>query len=102
MFEQAACASCRRSGSAHVGLEALRTLAGLVVDTAYIPLNKSGSRPRDDAASDSEHEIRRLVHAAQNDDDATRRHTVDGIKHLADKRETPTPEDRRFRISSDR
>ena len=72
MFDRAACASCRRSGSSHVGLEALRALAGLVSDAACIPLNKSRSRSRDDAASDSEHEIRRLAHAAQIDDDATR------------------------------
>ena len=72
MFDRAACASCRRSGSAHVSLEALSALAGLVFDAACIPLNKSGSPSRVDAASDSEHEIRRLAYAAQNDDNATR------------------------------
>ena len=72
MFDRAACASCHRSDSAHVGLEALKALAGLVSDAACVPINKSRSLSRDDAASDSEHEIRRLAHAAQNDDDATR------------------------------
>ena len=72
MFDRTACASCRRSGFAHVGLKALSALAGLVSGAACIPLNKSGSRSRDGAASDSEQEIRRLAHAAQNDDDATR------------------------------
>ena len=38
MFDRTACASCRRSGFAHVGLEALRALAGLVSDAACIPL----------------------------------------------------------------
>lgn len=72
MFDRAACASCHLSDFAHVGLEALKALAGLVSDAACIPINKSDSPSRDDAASDSEHEIRRLAHAAQNDDDATR------------------------------
>lgn len=72
MFDRTACASCRRSVSAHVSLEALKALAGLVFDAACFPLNKYGSPSCNDAASDSEQEIRRLAHAAQNDDDATR------------------------------
>lgn len=72
MFDRAACACYHRSGSAYVGLEALRALAGLVSDAGCIPINKPDSPSRDNAASDSEHEIRRLAHAAQNNDDTTR------------------------------
>ena len=76
MFDRSACTACRRVDTAHVGLDDLEALAGLVCDIDCGSLNKSDSASRVDAALDSEHEIRRLAYAAQNDDDATR--TVPG------------------------
>ena len=76
MFDRAACTACCRVDTAHVGLDTLKALAGLVCDIDCESFNKSDSPSRVDAALDSEHEIRRLAYAAQNDDDATR--TVPG------------------------
>jgi len=72
MFDRTACAACRLVDTAHVGLDALRTLAGLVCDAGWISVYRSGSPSRVGATSESEREIRRLAYAAQNDDDATR------------------------------
>lgn len=71
MFDRTACAACRRADTAHVGLEALRALAELVCD-AGTSVDISGSPSRVGAALDSEHEIRRLANATQNNEYATR------------------------------
>lgn len=72
MFDRAACVVCRQVDTAHVDLDALRTLSGLVRDVGCVSVDNSGSPARSDAALDSEQEIRRLAYAAQNEDDTTR------------------------------
>ena len=70
-LDRLACACCCPVGMAHVNLERLHALAGLVYDAVSGMLAKSSAQSRNNAASDSEHAIRRLACAAQKDDDAT-------------------------------
>lgn len=72
MFDRAACSACCRAETAHVGHDALKALAGLICDAGCTFVDISASPACVGAALDSEHEIRRLANATQNDDDATR------------------------------
>ena len=72
MFDRAACAVCRRVDMAYADSDALSALARLIRDVGRFSSDTSTSRSRAGAALDSEHEIRRLANAVQNDDNAAR------------------------------
>ena len=81
-LDRLACACCCPVGMAHVNLERLHALAGLVYDAVSGMLAKSSAQSRNNAASDSEHAIRRLACAAQKP--VPRKKTTTQLRLLAD------------------